>query len=104
MRAMIASVAVLLAAGSAAAGERTVVMEGLAYVPETVVARVGDTLRFVNKDEVDHNVLVPTRGFAVDLGKQEPGKEAVLRLARAGRFEVECVFHEGMLTTVEVRP
>jgi plastocyanin len=49
-------------------------------------------------------VLVPTQGFAVDLGKQEPGKEAVLRLARAGRFEVECVFHEGMLTTVEVRP
>ncbi|MDX6751714.1 cupredoxin domain-containing protein [Geminicoccaceae bacterium 1502E] len=95
---------VLVPPGAAAAAEHVVAMKDGAYAPDRVRAKAGDTIRFVNGDTVDHEVFVPTVGFAVDLGKQEPGKEAVLRLGKAGSFEAECVFHQNMLLEVEVAP
>lgn len=86
----------------AQAEEITVHMEGSAYTPATIQARVGDRLVFVNDGVVDHNVFVPTAGHGVDLGKQEPGGTAALPLGKAGRFEVECVIHPDMNLTVEV--
>ena len=71
------------------AEEHVVTMAGTAYAPAEIRAEVGDTIRFVN-DAVDHNVYVPTAGFGLDLGKQEPGAETTVRL-KAGAFEVECV-------------
>jgi plastocyanin len=94
----------LLVACGTQAAELAVSMEGASYVPAALSARIGDTPRFRNNDDVNHNVFVPTVGFAVDLGKQDPGKEAVLALGKAGRFEVECVNHEGMVMTVGVQP
>lgn len=91
-------------AGSAVAAEHLVAVEGGAYRPATIAAVRGDTIRFVNQDPADHNVFVPTVGFATDLGKLEPDKSQLLPLVRAGRFEVECVNHPNMLLTVEVRP
>lgn len=87
----------------ATAAEIKVTMAGAAYQPANISAAVGDTIRFLNDDTSNHNVFVPTAGHALDLGKQEPGQEAVLTLGKAGTFEVECVFHPGMLTIVEVK-
>ena len=92
----------LSSAPGAQAAEHLVAMQDATYTPARIEARVGDSIRFVNRDPVDHEVFVPTVGHAVDLGKQEPGKEAGLALGRPGRFEVECVFHPEMLLTVEV--
>ncbi len=93
----------LLLAAPAAAAEHVVTMAGQQYEPATIEAVRGDTIRFVNDDAVDHNVYVPTAGFGLDLGKQEPGAEATMALGRAGSFDVECVFHPNMLTKVIVR-
>lgn len=87
-----------------AAETYTVTMAGAAYAPMVVTAGVGDTIRFVNDDTTDHDVFVPTVGFALDLGGQSPGEVRELTLTQAGRFEVECVFHDHMLLTVEVEP
>jgi plastocyanin len=89
---------------SASAEEHQIHMVGSAYIPQTIVARVGDTLLFVNDDAVTHNVFVPTRAFATDLGSQQPGKPARLPLTKPGTFEVECVFHQDMITRVAVKP
>ncbi len=78
-------------------------MAGSAYNPATLSAAVGDTIRFVNDDQTDHNVFVPTAGHAVDAGKQEPGQDLVLALGKPGEFKVECVFHSGMELMVEVK-
>ncbi len=86
----------------AQAADITVHMEGGAYTPATIQARVGDRLVFENDDVVDHNVFVPTAGHGVDLGKQEPGGTAALPLGKAGRFEIECVIHPDMNLAVEV--
>lgn len=87
----------------AGAAEITVSMSGHEYQPAQISATVGDTIKFVNDDETNHNVFIPTAGFATDLGKQEPGQMATLNVGKAGKFEVECVFHSKMLTTVEVK-
>ena len=88
---------------SANAAEIVVTMAGGEYKPDRIVAAVGDTIRFVNDSGMNHNVFIPTARFATDLGKQEPGSETVLDLARPGSFEVECTLHANMLTQVEVK-
>ena len=94
---------VLANIGGALAAEHVVTMKGAAYSPETVAAAVGDTVRFVNDDDQNHDVFVPSAGYALDLGKQEPGQETSYVLGKAGTFTVECVFHSNMMTTVEVK-
>lgn len=85
------------------AAEVKVTMAGMAYSPAVISASVGDTIRFVNDGQADHNVFVPTAEFATDLGKQEPGSETVMLVGKAGTFEIECVFHSHMHAVVEVK-
>ena len=91
------------AAMPASAAEHVVHMSGANYEPSRIDGRVGDTIRFVNDDTVNHDVFVPTGGFGIDLGRQEPGDEQTMTLGKAGTFEAECVFHGHMLLTVSVR-
>jgi plastocyanin len=102
-RALNLSLAAMMLATPAVAEEITVTMAGHTYDPAEITASVGDVLRFVNDDTDAHNVFVPSAGYALDLGKQEPGTEAALTLRKAGAFEVECVIHPGMLAMVEVQ-
>jgi len=101
LRTVVASAAVL-AAMPALAAEHVVTMQGADYAPAEIRAARGDVIRFVNDDAVDHAVFVPTVGFGLDLGTQEPGSEKTLPLLKSGTFEVECVFHDHMLLTVHV--
>jgi plastocyanin len=94
--------ATLLTAAPAAAAEHVIRMAGQQYEPAEIRAAKGDSLRFVNDDETAHDVYVPTVGFGLDLGKQEPGEERTTVLRQRGVFEVECVFHPHMLLTVTV--
>lgn len=89
-------------AGSAKAEDFIVTMAGADYSPPSIAASVGDTIRFVNDDETEHNVFVATAAHALDLGTQEPGAEAELVLRAPGSFDVECVLHGHMQLKVEV--
>jgi plastocyanin len=103
----IATATILIAAihsTAEAAQSHTVTMAGMAYAPPEIAARVGDSIRFVNDDVVDHDVFVPTVGHAIDLGAQKPATETAFKLGKSGRFEVECVFHDQMKLVVEVQP
>lgn len=88
--------------GSAA--DHRVGMHNMTYAPSTLSAKRGDTIRLVNDDTDNHVVLVPTNGFAVELGTQKPGEERSLALSKAGTFQVECVVHPSMQMTVTVAP
>ena len=94
--------AALLTAAPTAAAEHVIRMAGQQYEPAEIKAAKGDSLRFVNDDDLAHEVYVPTVGFGLDLGKQEPGEERTTVLRPRGAFEVECVFHPHMLLTVTV--
>jgi plastocyanin len=82
----------------------TVGMAGSAFSVKTLDARAGASIRFLNDDQDDHQVFVPTFGYGVDLGPQKPGTVATLHLGRPGRFRVECVQHPAMLIDVTVTP
>lgn len=100
-----AALVALAGAGAAGAGEITVVAKDDSYAPRAVAARVGDTLKFVNQDFVDHAVYVPTFGFGVNLGVMKPSAASpAMPLGKAGTFDVFCVFHPGMRTKVTVAP
>jgi plastocyanin len=90
--------------GAAAAEVHTVAMAGMAYAPAAITARAGDSISFVNDDDADHVVFVPTVGHAIDLGGQKPGEAREMKLMKAGRFEVECANHDHMLLAIEVLP
>ena len=105
MRSSLVLAAVIAIASPAVAAETHVVtMAGSVYHPASLTARVGDTIRFVNDDGADHDVLVPTLGHAVDLGSQKPDEERQMTVLKPGTFGVECVLHEHMILTVEVTP
>lgn len=91
------------AVGNAAAEEHVVTMAGGQYSPRALTIASGDTVRFVNDGTENHDVFVPTAGLAFDLGSLEPGQEASYTFVKTGTYEVECVFHPGMLTVVEVQ-
>ena len=103
-RLMAVAVAVVgvTAALPAAGAEYTVSLKGTTFQPPTVNAKVGDTLKFINDDSVDHEMFVPTKGFGVDLGMQKPPTVSELKLAKQGSFEVECVIHPHMVLKVNV--
>jgi plastocyanin len=64
-------------------------------VPDRIEARVGDTLRLVNRDTRSH-MIGP---FLVG-----PGQSVESRLARAGSYEGECTLHpERREVTIFVR-
>ena len=102
--ALTAGLGIGLAAGAIAQTQHTVHMLGSASPPSAIQARIGDVIRFVNDDTENHDVFVPTFGFGIDFGVQRPGQAAELRLAKAGRFRVECVFHPAMVVNVDVAP
>lgn len=102
--AAIGAAAAMGGSGAHAGETHVVAMLGSDYSPARLTVRVGDTIRFVNDDVIDHTVFVATIDHAVDLGGQKAEETRELTLHQPGLFEVECVFHDHMLLTVEVLP
>ena len=94
--------ATMLAAGPALAAEaHTISMSDGAYAPKAVKAKRGDTLRFVNDDTEKHAVYSPSE-FGFNLGNVEIGNAVDYKVRKAGTYDVYCVLHAKMKTTVRV--
>lgn len=72
------------------------------FNPEKLKIKVGDSVNFVNDDNVPHNVYSesPTNHF--ELGMYRKGQERKVLFDKPGTVEVECLIHPGMKMTVEV--
>jgi plastocyanin len=85
----------------AAGGAVTVDMQNIAFDPKSVTVKVGQTIEWVNKDSVDHNV-VATKGenFKSDtFGKDGTYKYTV---DKAGTIDYVCTLHPGMEGSITV--
>jgi plastocyanin len=92
-----AATGVALAAASVDVVERDKLFEKTAI---TVAA--GDTLNFVNKDAVSHNVM--SRGDdTFNLGLMRPGETKSRTFSVKGKHEVTCALHPRMKMTIEVK-
>lgn len=83
---------------AAKSAKKIVDMTDSTFAPQTIDAQVGDTISFVNKDEIAHNAT----GDGIDSGTIAGGATFDFKAAKAGTISYVCTFHPGMTGTVNV--
>jgi plastocyanin len=94
--------AVAALAPLAHATEVVVTQEGKQFSEKNVTIKVGDSIKFVNKDDITHDVHSSTDGYDFDLGAQQPGTDASYTFAKPGTVQVRCAIHPKMKLDVTV--
>jgi plastocyanin len=83
-----------------APAEKTVVeISGSAFGPQSVDVKVGDTVSFVNQDEIAHTA---TADGTFDSKTLEQGAGFDFTATKAGKIDYVCLFHPGMTGTINV--
>jgi plastocyanin len=106
VRARISSItvaALLLFAGSfasATAATHTITIEAMAFSPETLHVKRGDTVVWVNKDPFPHTATAADRSF--DSREIASGKRWSYVAKRAGVHPYVCTLHPTMKATLIV--
>lgn len=85
---------------AAAAATHTVIMEGAAFVPETLTVKQGDTVIWVNKDFFPHTATAQDRSF--DSGEMAPNKTWKYTVRQKGKIPYVCTLHPTMKGTLIV--
>jgi plastocyanin len=98
LRHLAAAAALTLAATVSASAQNaahTVEITAFRFVPETLRARPGDTVLFVNKDVVPHTASQVGAG-GWDSGRLEKDRSWTLKVEAAGPVDYFCRFHPSM--------
>lgn len=74
------------------------------FKPGALAVPYGSTVRFVNQDDVRHNVFSVTPGAAFNLGYQVPGQIVAHRFTKPGLVLISCNVHRSMEAEVLVVP
>src|SRR5690349_3523505 len=76
------------------------------FLPNALLARVGQPVEFRNSEDMPHNVSVTRRdsGTEVFTVGTEPHQKYVHTFERVGQFDVRCDIHEGMEATLIIAP
>lgn len=93
-------VAMTLVALPAQAATIQVTIEKLEFKPARIVAAVGDTIEWVNKDIMVHSATVDGVFDVV----AQPHETASIQMTRAGTFVYYCRFHPNMRARIELQP
>jgi plastocyanin len=90
------------AAVAALAAEQTVSQKGKVFSKAELTLKKGDTLVFVNDDNVAHNIYSTSPGNDFNLGSQAPGKSVSVTFDKPGDIDVLCAIHPLMKMKVKV--
>jgi|RhiMetdeSRZDD1v2_1073273.scaffolds.fasta_scaffold32145_5 plastocyanin len=101
---VLGSLGLLLAATAAPAAEHKVTQKNMEFSNKEISIKVGDTIHFVNTDNVTHNVFSASDTFQFDAQMQEPGQTTAVRFTKAGVFEIRCAMHPKMKLKVTATP
>jgi len=89
---------------TAAIAATSIAQKDKAFSVENVAINAGEKLRFVNDDNVTHNILVRTPGGEKRPGiLEKPGDEMELAFDEVGTHQVRCLIHPKMKLSVDVR-
>ena len=91
-----------LCATSVQAVQDTVLIQGFAFVPDTITINQGDSIVWINNDAVPHTSTSDTGLW--DSGTLNNGDSFVLAFDSSGTFPYHCAIHLSMTATVEVLP
>ncbi len=104
VRVVVCSVALsgVAASAPAVAGEVTVGQQHQKFSEETVTIKAGDSVKFVNDDNVAHNVMSVGPGGSKNAGLQKAGENTTIVYDKAGEYRVHCGIHPKMKLNVKV--
>jgi plastocyanin len=108
MKSTAIAIALAFAAGSlaaltgAAATERSITQKNKVFSEKQITVKKGDTVVFVNDDNVSHSVLSTSPGNQFNVGSQAPGVSTPVTFTTAGEVVVICAIHPRMQLTVIV--
>jgi plastocyanin len=71
----------------------TIVIDGVAFGAPDGEIHAGDTVKWINKDVVDHTATDTQRAWRVEI---RAGASASLVLKKAGAFDYYCEYHPNM--------
>ncbi|MDV3256417.1 MAG: hypothetical protein LOX97_01275 [Sphingomonas sp.] len=92
---------VLLPAPAALAAPRvhTVIIDKMKFGQLPTGVKVGDSIRWINRDMVKHTATARDKSFNIDLA---PGTSATIRVRHAGSINIYCIYHPGMKAVLKV--
>jgi plastocyanin len=89
-------------AANSGTGTVTVEMKNIQFVPKDISVDVGQTIKWVDLDSVEHNVVADSGAdFKSDVFGQDGSFEWTA--TKAGKVAYECTLHPGMIGTITVR-
>ncbi len=97
---LIAMPTLILSAGMAQSATIEVTIEKTAFSPTEIAAKIGDTVRWVNKDAFVHTATVKG-GWDIQLPVKKAGSVTV---DKAGTLDYYCRFHPNMKGRITVAP
>lgn len=99
---MIAAVAFLTGISAGYAADRTIGQKGKVFSEKEVSIKKGETLVFVNDDNIAHNVLSTSSAHRFNLGLIHPGHSTPVTFKNAGDLNIICAIHPTMKMVVKV--
>ncbi len=78
----------------------TVNMNGSTFAPESVTITEGQSVQFINDDEMAHTVTATDKSF--DSGNIDKGHSWTYTFKKAGTYVYGCSYHAWMHGTVKV--
>jgi plastocyanin len=90
------------AAVAVAATERTISQKGKVFSVTDVTIKNGDTLVFINDDNVAHNIFSTSPGNDFNLGSQTPGTSIPVTFDKSGDVDILCAIHPLMKMKLKV--
>ena len=99
---MIAAVAFLVGITAGYAADRTIGQKGKVFSEKEVTLKKGETLVFVNDDNIAHNVLSTSAAHKFNLGLIQPGHSTPVTFKNAGDLNILCAIHPTMKMVVKV--
>ena len=101
---LICALPIALVVALGATGPRAVVTQKDRHFSESAMTiAVGDSITFVNDDNVSHNVFSSTDGLQFNLKRQAPGSQVSVSFKTKGIATVRCAFHPTMKLMITVR-
>jgi plastocyanin len=81
-----------------------VTMQSIAFNPQTIHAKVGQTIKWTNMDQVGHNVTYVSGPQFTSSSTFGNGGTFSLKLTKAGTIQYRCTIHPAMTATIVVAP
>jgi plastocyanin len=87
---------------SKAVGEHKVSMINKSYSPRVLTVMRNETMKFINRDKIKHNVFSTSGKNSFDLGTYGEGADNTVSLKTTGIVKVYCNIHPEMVSVISV--